>query len=417
MKIKKTETGNKIQIYAIVSIIITLLYWGMMVLLRSSILTNYFVTDCHNTYMDYYNMLANLYDADHPYSNNSNYPAMCFLIWRVLFHMIPINQDAADGFYLRNYMPATLGFILCSIFVVWLTYEALQYMIKGEEIGKKLLAFSIIVSGPYIFALERGNIIVLSFALTLIFVALYKSEKKYLRIVAYICLAVAASIKIYPALFGLLMIKKSRIKEIVFTVALGIITFIMPFFAFEGIKSVKDFLHGIRCANILQGKQGTGLNYSLDNLTKIIENITKTNLEKYSGVILACAICFCLIIIFCCRHEWQRSFGVVLLIMWVPKLSYTYMLLFFSIPLIQFLNENGEKRLSCLDIGVLMSFMVIQVPLALPSLGKYDIENAKFPLSWSTLLGNLAILFIAVAVIVKSSKEIINSKKKLINTL
>ena len=165
------------------------------------------MNDFTNTSMDYFNMLSNLYTLK-PYSANANYPAMCFLILRVLYHMIPLVPEGNDGFYLRNYMPAQLGYIIYTIVLILGIYELLTAFCKKNEAENKLIAFSIIISGPFIFTLERGNIILVALLFLLLYVLLYNSDNRKYRYLAYIALAISASIKIYPALFGLMIIYK-----------------------------------------------------------------------------------------------------------------------------------------------------------------------------------------------------------------
>lgn len=244
-ELRKKLHSNPHLVYALFSTLLIVLYWATMILTRSNLIHTYYVNDYTDTYMDYYNMLATMYDSSHPYLHDANYPAMPFLIWRALYHMVPLSSDASDGFFLRNYLPATLGFILYSTFVLLAIYQTLNSLVKTGRISKPLLSMCLMLGGPFIFALERGNMILLSFLFSLLFFRLYNAPKKGTRCLGYLCLALAASIKIYPALFGLLIIKRKRISEIVFAIATGVFTFVLPFFCFEGVKSIRDFLSGI----------------------------------------------------------------------------------------------------------------------------------------------------------------------------
>ncbi len=383
-------------VFSIVALLFILLYWFIMVITRGNWLNTYYLNDYNDTYMDYYNMLANLYDAKHPYRFNANYPALCFLIWRVLFHIVPFIPESANSFFLRTYTPATLGYILCNVFLLIYIYELLSHMISGKKITRLLLSVSIIFSGPFIFALERGNIILLSFAFTLSFCVLYNSDKKTYRILGYLCLSIAAAVKIYPALFGLLVIHKKRVRESILAVFIGIIVFLIPFFSFEGIKSFKDFLHGILYANSLQGDIGMGYNFSLKNLTKIFSVILGHNFTTYYPFLLIIMVCLCLALSLLSTKEWQRSLGIILMIIWIPDFSYTYVLIFLFIPLIQFLNELQGTEISIKNLLIGFCFLLIQIPLALPTLAQYDIFNAKFPLTYPTLIINFAIVCLAI---------------------
>ena len=67
-----------------------------------------------------------------------------------------------------------------------------------------------LVSAPMVFALERGNPIVHAAAASLLFVAWHDAEARWKRGVAYVALAVAAALKIVPAVLGVLVLGRAR---------------------------------------------------------------------------------------------------------------------------------------------------------------------------------------------------------------
>lgn len=101
---------------------------------------------------------------------------------------------------------------------------------------------------------------------------------------------------------------------------------------------------------------------------------------------------------FVAKPLWQKTFGVVLMILWIPKFSYTYVLIYLSIPLIQFLNDCQNSGGSVVNICIGICFMITQIPLALPSLYRLDIANARLPLTYPTLIINLTLVVLTVFV-------------------
>ena len=67
-----------------------------------------------------------------------------------------------------------------------------------------------LVSAPMVFALERGNPIIHAAAASLLFVAWHDAEARWKRGVAYVALAVAAALKIVPAVLGVLVLGRAR---------------------------------------------------------------------------------------------------------------------------------------------------------------------------------------------------------------
>ena len=67
---------------------------------------------------------------------------------------------------------------------------------EASRIEKVVFCFVILFSLPFIFLWDRGNAVLLTLIALLGFVLFYESESNKKRIVAYICLGIAAGIKI-----------------------------------------------------------------------------------------------------------------------------------------------------------------------------------------------------------------------------
>lgn len=375
------------------------IYWGIMIITRSKLIDTYYVNDFTNTYMDYFNMLANLSNLN-PYENDANYPAMCFLIWRVMMHMIPIDAVYEDGFFFREYLPATLGYIVYSVIIVVAVWEILKNYIIGNKLEKLIISASIILSGPFIFTIERGNIIILSFLFLLAFCCLYQSEKKAVRYVGYFCLAMSAAIKIYPAIFGVMLLikKKASWKEILATIIMGVIVFILPFFFFEGFQSLSDMVNGIFFASNLQANWGMGYNFCFSNLIKIVASLMGVLYEQIAGGYKIIGIIVCVFIFLLNEAEWKKLFALALTCIWIPDFSYTYTLILFIPALIAYFNSQKYYK-DITSVIYRMLFLIIFMPIALPSMSRLDYEGAKFPLSYSTLIINIAIVLMVVCLL------------------
>ncbi|WP_251231279.1 hypothetical protein, partial [Adlercreutzia aquisgranensis] len=143
-------------------------------------LSAYFITDWTNTGMDYFNMLAAVSQGD-PYANYANWPPMCFLILRFLFHFVPRGEgvDLSNGFAMRDYMPAALPYLVYVVACLLVIGFATMRLLRGSKpIVQCSMLAATILCGPMLFALERGNIILISFASLLVYLALYMSASK-----------------------------------------------------------------------------------------------------------------------------------------------------------------------------------------------------------------------------------------------
>ena len=120
-------------------------------------------------------------------------------------------------------------------------------------------------SYPFWLAIERGNMSLLVLILLMYAMALKDSTKIWERETALLLFAMAAALKLYPAVFGLLYLISKRYKEAVrlviygallFTHQLyGVLFFFLPFVFFQGVHGFQIFLHNINAV----GSGATGV--------------------------------------------------------------------------------------------------------------------------------------------------------------
>lgn len=143
-----------------------------------------------------------------------------------------VNMDA-----LAAGMGTTMGLATSAFFMFAISailYVLLYDAYHGKKIYKFLIATGMMFSSIFIFSFERGNIIVLTVVCLFFFILNYKNENKIIRELSFVALAMAAALKGYPALFGILLLFEKRYKEAIRLVAYGIIFAFVPFLFFEG---------------------------------------------------------------------------------------------------------------------------------------------------------------------------------------
>ena len=391
---------NRVMYTSLMMITMEILYWVFCIVSRGTYLTNYFVHDVTDTSMDYYNVLMAVQGND-PYSSSivAAYPAMCFAIMRLLYHICPSSLQLADGKFLRVYEPATIGYILFQLLILVSIWEMLRSIKFDDRKTSIFFSASILFSGIMLFTLERGNLVILAFAFLMFFFLFYDSDRKIIRYAAYFSLAMAASIKIYPAIFGMLVLCKKRYRETLDLVIMGIVVFCFPFFTINGIKSLEQFISGVsNSADMaLQSCLGVGSNYSFRNLYNIFSKLFGKGTMTSSTFLLIIPVCWGAFVFFKTKKYWQKVFVLSMMCIWIPGYSFTYVLLFLIIPFIAFLREMSSNKTLANYYSI--SFIMIFVPLALPSIESYSDTN-RFPLTWSTLIVNCVILGMAITILI-----------------
>lgn len=383
------------------------IFWILFLFTKDNLCRNYLINDIYDSFMDHFNMLFLSRESD-PYIANSNYPAMCFLFLKMVLFCSPgsYNSEINSAQMLRNLSSARLSFgIFIIIMLLLICFYVIKLYNEKDSILEQILLISVMIfSGPLMFCVQRGNILIISLVFTFIFLNYYDSDNKKYRYISYVALAIASSIKIYPCIFALLLFtkRKKRIREIMFLGAMGVILFFTPFFAFNGITSIKDFINGLLMSSGVQTVIGMNYNFSLNNTLKIFDALFSTN-GVFSSVIISLILYFMLVLIYIFNEKkWVRIAILTIASVWIPAFSYTYSLCFFIIPIILFLKECKYCEKNRLITFYKILFAIILVPVATLSLANYDVVDAKFPLAWSTVLESFSIIILCISLFIET---------------
>lgn len=233
---------------------------------------------------------------------------------------------------------------------------------KGSRAEKLIFTLTMLFTVPFLYQYERANIIFLALSLTLLFF-LWKDSKSLLkRELSFAALACAAGLKIYPAVFGLLLIREKRWKEALRLIAYGIAAFFLPFFCFGGIiGNIKKMIQnmGEVTAEFSSVRIGCQLNYSA-----ILKHLFGW-MNQYStvliGVFLILAVCFGAIAAVSLEKKWKAILLLTCLLMGVPSFSYTYVGIFMVIPVIAFLDSEEAHGKG--DWLYLLGMLLVLLPL------------------------------------------------------
>ena len=217
-----------------------------------------------DVFMDFFNSVNNCgfaYDAYDEFG--VIYPPLVVLFYKATSLLFPAKLAA------QEIKASSLGMIIFTIYTVacvMLLIKCIKKYKIGNGLDKFLFAVSMFLSVPMIFLLERGNILILVISLLFVFLYGYDSEKASTRHLAYICLAIAVSIKLYPVVFGLLLLrKKKNFKNIAWCVFYGIIFFFVPFIFIGGFSQLFVLIKNILYTSSMFGNKGYGFKVNITN--------------------------------------------------------------------------------------------------------------------------------------------------------
>lgn len=354
-------------------------------------------------FMDFFNSLRDAGAKDVYTARNNIYPPLCLLVFKILGYLIP---DALIDLPNKQRTMLQLDescmmvyFIFAVICILSMTTIINAYVNKlnwkNNRDGKtyhQILSFLMIISYPVMYCIERGNIIILSMIFTMFFVFFRDSENAIIKELSYISLALAAGIKLYPAVFGILLLLEKKYKDAFRLIAYGIICVVVPFIFFIDFDS-KTLSVPILTAAINSNRNLViGLGGSESPLANIIENLLSFATKKKSRLnfssvsiqnfififdadnsTLAKIVCYiteaiAFVALFFTKKKWQQIFLVSYLMLNIPSASSSYALTFLLIPFIMFLYDdqgNGyayDKRPK-IDRSYIVYFALLLTPL------------------------------------------------------
>ena len=145
-----------------------------------------FFYDKTDSFMDFYNSMVNSALPD-PYDAGIIYPPLNEVLYKLFSAGIPTETfnsviveptSAVQPVSIKTMQEFTLPFIAYFVIFGFMLAISLYHLIDGSKFEKTSFAFLILLSSPYLFLFERGNMVLVALIFTLLFFLFYKSEEK-----------------------------------------------------------------------------------------------------------------------------------------------------------------------------------------------------------------------------------------------
>ena len=346
---------------------------------NGSLFQVFFFMDPDDTGMDFFNSIVET-STRRPYEQyDVLYPPLANLFFYLLTLFIPNDikagwpdshegvkfmvGDREDLRLMQSAMVLFLIFLLITLFIM-------AKMIHART-GSYLLTFCLVFSAGTLAAIERGNVILLAFILTFYFVEHYKDENRLTSELALLALAAAFGFKLYPCIFGLLLIKDRKWAAAGRCILYAVLFTVLPTFVFEGPKAISLWLDLI----IGFGGFSAGTT-STSGLTTASEG-TIISSVSFSWILVA-VLGALLLIIFLVRKSGKpllqlRDSQILFLVTYLTLLtgggSGGYNLLFFIIPFLSFLSETDKLNYrNCIEF---LLYLVCLLPVGINEFNVY----------------------------------------------
>ena len=280
-----------------------------------------------------------------------------------------VSKNSFDAFHQTgNYAKAHLFIFAMATFLLLSLFD--KY--KTDKPYKYALMFILIFSLPFSNAISTGNPMILSVALTTVYLLNYDNENARVREFALISLGIASGLKLYPCVFGLLTLYRGNFKETLRLVLYGLAFVFLPFLFFKGglanvpliIENISKYNTGMW--NYFSFRYLIYANAGFDgvlrgDLTSLIGADYALLVDKF--ILGLNGILFILIFAtnYFQKNEWKRINQLVLVILTiVNNRSYPYFGLYLFVCIVMFLNQ---AKLTKLNLAYLFLFVAILNPL------------------------------------------------------
>lgn len=401
-------------VFFILMLVSLLLFAIGIVLTRGQALINLLHQDDRDTFMDLFNNLSCPRNA---YSLGASYPPAAILLYGVLAHSVPSHlRDAfnpSNHYVIRDSQAGLMLYVVLLIIFLLVFSFFFKKIVCGSCVQQEIALWCVLLSVPFLFSYERANLVLFSLIFTLIYIWGFDREEPWIRWLAFLSLSLAAAIKIYPAVLGLLLVRERRWKDTSILVCMGALVFMLPFLFFDGgISNVFAMIHNLTVASDIMATTSFGIKHDLSNFLNFLTYTTGIPFASFSTVLVVILMCsVCVVVVMHPRMPlWRAVTLLSSLMILVPGFSYTYTLLFMAPPLALFLRDAGKDptyiRSDCLSA---VFFAALFAPLVMPELVDVSGVMQRYYLTPVTLMENIALLVLVIGLL---SREVLSTARQ-----
>ena len=267
------------------------------------------------------------------------------------------------------------GAMIQAILFVVVSLSAYIYSLKKLGTNNSMLVLAAI-SAPVIFQYERGNLIMISAACLICFLAFY-NEIGYKKYIGLTLFCVSMVLKVYPAIFGLLLLRDKRYKDLLYCVAVTSLLIILPFFYFDhGLDNFPVMLRNVSLNTEFFTTYTRTARYGIHAfLTLVFAKFHMLDTEMFSTSLIVSQIItliLCLLSVgmfFVEKIKWKQIAFLIFPLLMFPVASHFYCGLYLFPVLLLFLNENSDRKIDYLYVLLfVISFCPLQIVIKLMSI-------------------------------------------------
>jgi len=350
-------------------------------------------------FMDHFSMVTAA--CDDPYTvQNVIYPPLIMIIYGTIGHFtIPFVEGKYESSWdlavaMRTTEMPMMVFVVLILALV-ISFYIIYQKYAGNELGQNrynIVFITLLFSYPVLFGISTGNCIFLSVLNCILYIYCYDSENKWIRYFSYICLGVAAGVKITPALLAILTLKHRGWVDFGKCFAIVTAILLVPFIFTDG-----DPITFIN--NTLSYASSVPSTFGILNINDIMDALGASITLTICVEVLVMGIFLLFIWLDDQMEKWEEATLLGALLMLVFSVSVSYTFLYMEIGLMLLL-ATGKK----LDKGLIFCVICFVGILALIpgfSLGQTYVGTMK----------TVFMLMMVIYLLYRSAKRLMSIKE------
>lgn len=370
----------------------------------------------------YWDLITSIYHnfLRTPYEEGVVYPPGANVICWIISTFFPPETYNIGVNAMRD---SQTGMLIVIWFLVITTIILLALICRNSNMSSLengLFIFSLLFSAPFLRQVTKMNLVIFSVIFVYLFLIYKNSPNRALRILAFMFLASAVSIKIYPVFFGLFLVKEKNWKSVFICILLGILLFFLPFFMFGGLNNVFVMLENIFKTTTVLNESGLGFKIDITNTINLFGDLlgnNSVNIRSIGTAINYTFVILSIISFFFLKSNWKSVAILSLLTLSYPTFSNSYAILIMIPSLLYFFNE--EYKLTTLNLIYVIIFSLLFTPMCFGGQDIFPSLPGVTRVNLSTFIESICILLMELFLIgegISRICEILLSKLRRIGT-
>lgn len=283
-------------------------------------------------------------------SQHACFPPLIYFMYYLFSIILPADATVMYDSFATSSFAMLLYVSYCVFLAVLLFYSILKLMRRKNVEFSLAITLIVVISNIYIFGiLERGNSAIIVCILLLRAMELRERKGLIAQELALLFIAMAAAIKIYPAIFGLIYLFEKKWKEAGKLILYGVLFFFLPFVPFGGFAGALQF---VRNQIIIQTEVYRGMGSIHAFWNQIAMEWLHCEPKNVGTVFVVLYVLIAVLTSLLVKEVWKKIFLLSSIMIVAPFWSGRYTGIYLLVPLVLFIRQKRNGMINYVYAGL-----------------------------------------------------------------